>query len=104
MLTYLLGSVLTAIIFTALSMMSYHISLKSQISKDTTFEASGSIIVAEIRTFIEMFFIYLASALIVTKLVSPFSAFILLIIEFILFWIILHIDIHVVLNNRWNNH
>lgn len=103
MLLYVVSSVLASIVFTIFSMISYHFVLKSQISKDMTFEWSGAVIASDIKSYFEIFIVYLTSTLLVSKLVSPFGALILLIIEFLIFWFVFYCDTWYASNRRWLN-
>jgi hypothetical protein len=99
---YLVSSILAAIVFTIFSMISYHMVLKSQISKDMTFEWSGAVIASDIKTYFEIFVMYFLTALI-GSLASPFIAFVLLVIEFLLFSFVFYADTWYASNRRWLN-
>jgi hypothetical protein len=82
-------------------MTSYHIVLKSQISKDMTVEWSSAIIASEISAYFEIFGIYLISTLITAYFFSLLTTSIVLLIEFLFFWFVFYADTWYASNRRW---
>lgn len=101
MLLYIVSSVLASIVLTIFSMISYHMVLKSQISKDISFECSGGVIASEISAYFEIFGIYLISTLITAYFFSILTTAIVLLIEFLFFWFVFYCDIWYASNRRW---
>lgn len=98
---YLVSSVLASLVLTILSMISYHWVLKSQISKDISFECSGGVIASEISGYFEIFGVYLVTTLVSAYFFSLLITAILLIIEFLFFWFVFYCDIWYASNRRW---